>query len=109
MMGLAQPVRSFSSRRRSVLRLQRARRCRMVAFTRNPPGEACLTGQQLIKHRGNTEGFRVFQENYPPGARNLACSRPRGPPQAAPVDPEAREKPKAAYSRTELADRPETG
>src|SRR5262249_41372386 len=67
------------SRRRSILRLRAARRWRMVLFTRNPPGEACLTGQQLIKHRRNTEGFRVFPEIYSSGAGNLAFFRTSGP------------------------------
>src|SRR3954466_15389055 len=59
MIGLAQPVRLFLSRRRSIPRLRAARRWRMVLFTRNPPGDACLKGWVLFKHRRNTEGFRV--------------------------------------------------
>src|SRR3954466_8304815 len=59
MIGLAQPVRLFLSRRRSIPRLRAARRWRMVLFTRNPPGDACLKGWLLFKHRRNTEGFRV--------------------------------------------------
>src|SRR5450631_2112878 len=50
------------SSRRWTRRLLRLRRCRILAFTRNPFLLVAMWFGHFIKHRRNTKGFRVFQK-----------------------------------------------
>src|ERR1019366_9029458 len=48
---------------RSTRRLLRLRRCRILAFTRNPFLLVVMMRCYFIQHRRNSKGFRVFQKN----------------------------------------------
>src|ERR1019366_2801845 len=51
------------SSRRCTRRLLRLRRCRILAFTRNPFLLVVMMRCYFIQHRRNSKGFRVFQKN----------------------------------------------
>src|ERR1019366_651767 len=65
------------SSRRCTRRLLRLRRCRILAFTRNPFLLVVMMRCYFIQHRRNSKGFRVFQKNSKQKCDTFAWLRTR--------------------------------